>query len=117
MAAANTLPFPETHNHPNPAPEQMANTATAPWCGPVLDLLAEGASITAAMRHVGYSVSAFHKTCKRHPEFRLAANRARNTYRAKVAEDFHEAEAYARMLIDAVQRDEQLPASLRLRAA
>ncbi|MCZ2157429.1 MAG: hypothetical protein LC114_26620, partial [Bryobacterales bacterium] len=65
----------------------------------------------------GYSVSAFHKTCKRHPEFRLAANRARNTYRAMVAEDLHESEAYARMLVDAVQRDEALPASLRLRAA
>ncbi|MCZ2155301.1 MAG: hypothetical protein LC114_15595 [Bryobacterales bacterium] len=34
-----------------------------------------------------------------------------------MAEDFHESEAYARMLVDAIQRDEQLPASLRLRAA
>lgn len=117
MAAANTLPYPETHTHPNPAPEQTTSTETASWHATVLGLLAQGASVTAAMHHVGYSVSAFHKTCERHPEFRLAANRARNTYRAKVAEDFHESEAYARMLVDAVQRDEQLPAGLRLRAA
>ena len=69
------------------------------------------------MRHVGYSSAAFYKTGTRHPEFRAAAARARNAYRAQVAEEFHDSEAYARMLVDSIQRDEHLPASLRLRAA
>ena len=111
---------PETPPERHPAPESTLREPSAPkpapWQATVLGLLAQGASV-AAMRHVGYSSAAFYKTCTRHPEFRAAAARARNDYRAQVAEEFHDSEAYARMLVDSIQRDEHLPASLRLRAA
>ena len=112
---------PETPPEPDPAPESAPRESStlepAPWQATVLGLLAQGASVTDAMRHVGYSSAAFYKTGRRHPEFRTAAAHARTAYRAQVAEEFHDAEAYARMLVDSVMRDEQLPASLRLRAA
>ena len=112
---------PETPPERHPAPESTLREPSAPkpapWQATVLGLLAQGASVTDAMRHVGYSSAAFYKTGRRHPEFRTAATHARTAYRAQVAEEFHNAEAYARMLVDSVMRDEQLPASLRLRAA
>ena len=112
---------PETPPAPDPAPESAPRESStlepAPWQATVLGLLAQGASVTDAMRHVGYSSAAFYKTGRHHPEFRTAATHARTAYRAQVAEEFHNAEAYARMLVDSVMRDEQLPASLRLRAA
>ena len=116
MSTATAFPEPETSaprasQEPHPAPEPTS------WQETVLGLLAQGASVVDAMRHVGYSSAAFYKACKRHPEFRVAAGRARNDYRAQVAEEFHDAEAYARSLVDSVMRDEHLPASLRLRAA
>ena len=122
MSAATAFPVfetiaseasPESH----PAPCEPGTFEPSPWQETVLGLLAQGASVAAAMRHVGYSSAAFYKTGRRHPEFRTAAAHARTAYRAQVAEEFHDAEAYARMLVDSVMRDEQLPASLRLRAA
>ena len=122
MSAATAFPVfesiaPETPPTPHPAPCEPGTSEPAPWQETVLGLLAQGASVAAAMRHVGYSSAAFYKACNRHPEFRAEAARARSGYRAQVAEEFHDAESYARMLVDAVMRDEQLPASLRLRAA
>ncbi len=109
--------FPESETTPPDHPEHHSAPEPASWRETVLDLLAQGASVAAAMRHVGYSSAAFYKACNRHPEFRVEADRARSAYRTQVAEEFHDAEAYARSLVDSVMRDEQLPASLRLRAA
>ncbi len=118
-AAEAAAPQPPAEPHPAPelAPHEPISSEPASWRETVLDLLAQGASVVDAMRHVGYSSAAFYKACNRHPEFRAQAACARNAYRAQVAEEFHDAEAYARMLVDSVMRDEQLPASLRLRAA
>ncbi len=113
MSTATTFPEPETSAQASQEPHPEATS----WQETVLGLLAQGASVVDAMRQVGYSSAAFYKACKRHPEFRIAAGRARNDYRTQVAEEFHDAEAYARSLVDSVMRDEQLPASLRLRAA
>lgn len=109
MATANPFPF----------PAQSDSTATdfKPWQHTVIDLLAQGASIVEAMGHVGYTTCAFYKACDRNKEFKRQAHGARELHRAETAEEFHNAETYARALIDATMRDERLPASLRLRAA
>lgn len=109
MAAANAFPF--------PAQSTAGAPTFKPWQHTVLDLLARGASIVEATRHVGYTAYAFYKACDRDKEFKVRANRARETFRASTAEEFHASETYARVLVDAVARDEKLPANLRLRAA
>ena len=109
--------FSDSATTPPDHPEHHSTPEPTSWQGTVLDLLTQGASVAAAMRHVGYSSAAFYKACNRHPEFRVEAGRARNAYRTQVAEEFHDAEAFARVLVDSVMRDEALPASLRLRAA
>ncbi len=116
MSTATTFPASEAAASA-PPPEGYSEPKLTSWKKTVLDLLAEGASVAAAMRHVGYSSAAFYKACTRHPEFRVEAARARDACRAQVAEEFHDSEAYARMLVDAAMRDEALSASLRLRAA
>lgn len=109
MATANPFPF--------PAQSDSAATDFKPWQHTVIDLLTQGASIVEAMGHVGYTTCAFYKACDRNKEFKRRAHQARELYRNETAEEFHNAETYARALIDATMRDEQLPASLRLRAA
>ena len=109
MATANPFPF--------PAQPDSGAAAFKPWQHTVIELLAQGASVVEATRHVGYTTYAFYKACDRNEEFKRQANQARQLHRAGIAEEFHDAEAYARVLIDATMRDEQLPASLRLRAA
>ncbi len=109
MATANPFPF--------PAQPDSGTADFKPWQHTVIDLLAQGASVVEATRHVGYTTYAFYKACDRNEEFKRQANQARQLHRAEIAEEFHDAEAYARVLIDATMRDEHLPASLRLRAA
>ncbi|MDZ7637195.1 MAG: hypothetical protein U5J83_02925 [Bryobacterales bacterium] len=109
MAAANPIPFPE--------PTGPETHTLKPWQHNVIDLLTQGASIAAAMRHVGYSIDNFYKTCARHPEFKAQANIARELHRAEVSEAFHDAEAMARTVVFDTLNNEQLPANLRLRAA
>ncbi len=108
---------PESHPVSVPVPRETSTPVSASCQRTVLNLPVQGAPVADAMRHVGYSSAAFYKACSRHPEFRVATARARNDYRAQVTEEFHNAEACARMLVDTVMRDEALPASLRLHAA
>jgi hypothetical protein len=87
------------------------------WQERVLALLANGASIAAAMRDVHLSESTFYKTAERHPAFHEAANQARAYHHAQVEDAFHESDSYARALVDRIQRAENLKPHLRLRAA
>ena len=72
---------PETPPEPDPAPESAPRGASAPesapWQEAVLGLLAQGASVTDAMRHVGYSSAAFYKTgtCHRSYSISIATTR------------------------------------------
>ena len=109
MAAANPIPFPE--------PTGPETHTFKPWQHNVIGLLTQGASIAAAMRHVGYSIDNFYKTCARHPEFKAQANMARELHRAEISEAYLEAEAVARTVVFDTLNNEQLPANLRLRAA
>ncbi|MCC6263256.1 MAG: helix-turn-helix domain-containing protein [Bryobacterales bacterium] len=81
-----------------------------------LRYLAQGESITNACVYVGISRSCYEKWRNR-PEFRAAVESARESHRRDILSGFHTADAYARMLLDAIQRDESLPAALRYRAS
>ncbi|MCC7342930.1 MAG: helix-turn-helix domain-containing protein [Bryobacterales bacterium] len=82
-----------------------------------LRYLAQGESITEACVLVGIVRSTYEHWRKRHREFRAAVESARESHRRDILSGFHTADAYARMLLDAIQRDESLPAALRYRAS
>lgn len=79
--------------------------------------LASGRSIREACALTGITRSAYENWRSRVPGFKREVEAAREQHRRDVASGLHTAEAYARMLMDAVQRDEALPAALRYRAA
>ena len=81
-----------------------------------LRYLAQGESITDTCILIGISRSCYEKW-RKHPEFRGAVESARESHRRDILSGFHTADAYARMLLDAIQRDESLPAALRYRAS
>ncbi len=81
-----------------------------------LRYLAQGESITDTCVLTGISRSCYEKW-RNHPEFRDAVESARESHRRDILSGFHTADAYARMLLDAIQRDESLPAALRYRAS
>ncbi|MCZ2148550.1 MAG: hypothetical protein LC126_12335, partial [Bryobacterales bacterium] len=81
-----------------------------------LRYLAQGESITDSCILIGISRSCYEKW-RKHPEFRGAVESARESHRRDILSGFHTADAYARMLLDAIQRDESLPAALRYRAS
>ena len=82
-----------------------------------LRFLAQGESIHDACALVGVTRHAYEKWRDRRKEFRAAVAAARESHRRDIACGFHTADAYARVLLDAIQRDEALPAGLRYRAA
>ena len=82
-----------------------------------LRFLAQGESIHDACALLGITRHAYEKWRNRHDEFPAAVAAARESHRRDIACGFHTADAYARILLDAIQRDEALPAGLRYRAA
>ncbi|MCC7340238.1 MAG: hypothetical protein IT170_04055 [Bryobacterales bacterium] len=81
-----------------------------------LRYLAQGESITDTCILIGICRSCYEKW-RKHPEFRDAVESSRESHRRDILSGFHTADAYARMLLDAIQRDESLPAALRYRAS
>ena len=82
-----------------------------------LHFLAQGESINDACSLLGVTRSAYEQWRGRHEGFREAVEAAREAHRQDVLCGFHTADAYARVLLDAIQRDDSLPAALRYRAA
>ncbi|MCZ2153594.1 MAG: hypothetical protein LC114_06780 [Bryobacterales bacterium] len=82
-----------------------------------LRFIAQGESVYTACSLVGATRAAYEKWRDRHKGFREAVEAARESHRRDMASGLHTAEAYSRMLMDAIQRDEALPATLRYRAA
>ena len=82
-----------------------------------LDFVATGHSIGDAAALVGATRAAYEKWRNRVEGFRAAVAAARESHRRDIACGLHGADAYARMLLDALQRDESLPAPLRYRAS
>ncbi|MDZ7639941.1 MAG: hypothetical protein U5J83_17110 [Bryobacterales bacterium] len=79
--------------------------------------LADGHSLEQACNLVGATRAAYEKWRVRVEGFRAAVQAARENHRRDTLCGFHVADAYARCLLDAIQRDEALPATLRYRAA
>ncbi|MCC6265864.1 MAG: hypothetical protein IT169_20005 [Bryobacterales bacterium] len=79
--------------------------------------LAQGESIADACVLVGVTGWCYEKWRNRSKDFRDAVQSARESHRRGILSGFHTADAYARMLLDAIQRDESLPAALRYRAS
>ncbi len=79
--------------------------------------LANGHSIEQAYTLVGVTRKGYENWRRRHEEFPKLVEAARESHRRDIACGFHLADAYARMLLDAIQRDESLPAPLRYRAS
>ncbi|MDZ7639824.1 MAG: hypothetical protein U5J83_16505 [Bryobacterales bacterium] len=79
--------------------------------------LADGHSLEQACNLVGATRAAYEKWRVRVEGFRAAVQAARENHRRNTLCGFHVADAYARCLLDAIQRDEALPATLRYRAA
>src|SRR5690606_34218686 len=79
--------------------------------------LADGHSIEQACTLVGVTRKGYENWRTRHKEFRKLVESARESHRRDIACGLHGADAYARMLLDAIQRDESLPAPLRYRAS
>ncbi len=82
-----------------------------------LGFVATGHSIGDAAALVGATRAAYEKWRNRHKGFKAAVEAARESHRRDIACGLHGADAYARMLLDAIQRDESLPAPLRYRAS
>ncbi|MCZ2153068.1 MAG: hypothetical protein LC114_04065 [Bryobacterales bacterium] len=82
-----------------------------------LGFIAAGHSIGEAVVLVGATRAAYEKWRTRVEGFKAAVAAARESHRRDIACGLHGADAYARMLLDAIQRDDSLPASLRYRAS
>ncbi len=82
-----------------------------------LGFVAAGHSIGDAVALVGATRAAYEKWRIRVEGFKAAVAAARESHRRDIACGLHGADAYARMLLDAIQRDESLPAPLRYRAS
>lgn len=82
-----------------------------------LGFVAAGHSIGDAVALVGATRAAYEKWRTRVEGFKAAVAAARESHRRDIACGLHGADAYARMLLDAIQRDESLPAPLRYRAS
>jgi hypothetical protein len=107
----------QSRKSPRRARPTEAQPSFSPWQTRVLQLLALGTSINAAMRSVQRSESTFFKTCKRRPVFKEHADRARQYHRAEIDDLMHEVDADARALLHRIILDEELAPSIRLRAA
>lgn len=79
--------------------------------------IAAGRSIGDACSLIGITRSNYENWRARVSGFKARVEAAREQHRREVASGLHTAEAYSRMLMDAIQRDEALPAALRYRAA
>ena len=75
-----------------------------------LNFVATGHSIGDAAALVGATRAAYEKWRNRVEGFKAAVASARESHRRDIACGLHGADAYARMLLDAIQRDESLPA-------
>ncbi len=93
------------------------SNASEPRRKDFLFYLADGQSIEQACNLVGVTRKGYENWRRRHEEFPKLVEAARESYRRDIACGFHGADAYARMLLDAIQRDESLPAPLRYRAS
>ena len=129
MKQANSNRTDSPANQPKPKARKPIDIASAKRTGPVagspleakqqrvLELLREGSSIDNAVVLAGATRDAYDKWRKRHEGFRTAANEARAAHRRDVICAFHDADAYARCLIDRIQRAENIKPHIRLRAA
>lgn len=82
-----------------------------------LRCIAQGESILDACTLVGVTRSCYEHWRGRFEDFPKHVEAARESHRRDAACGLHTASAYARMLMDAIQRDDALPAALRYRAA
>ncbi len=96
---------------------QPKSNSSEPRRKDFLFYLSNGHSIEQAYTLVGVTRKGYENWRRRHEEFPKLVEAARESHRRDIACGFHGADAYARMLLDAIQRDESLPASLRYRAS
>ncbi len=113
----------QTHRKPlefkpaKPRKPSAKSPAFEPRHQEFLDFVATGHSIGDAAALVGATRAAYEKWRNRNKGFKAAVEAARESHRRDIACGLHGADAYARMLLDAIQRDESLPAPLRYRAS
>jgi hypothetical protein len=112
--------------HPSPAPPSSTDDSPddptpQPSFPPnkqrVLELIALGSSVTAAMEAVGGSRSCFYKWAKKDASFEHYGNRARGIHIADIDDALHELDTDARALVHHIVVDENVSPGIRLRAA
>lgn len=106
---------------PNPEPQIPSANPCHPTFSPrqraFLRLIAKGLPVFVAAQQLGVTRHAWDKWRVRNPDFRRAADAARNSHCLDIADGLEDAAAYARVLVDQCQRDESQPMHLRLRCS